>query len=106
MQYPKICAVFFIFHLNHYNSFSRYSASLAYNREKKRQRIDDLPILVTCRSGTSVTLSTTLQSGKVSNACIEEQQKVFKTFCVEWYGAVLVHLHDILQLYSCTYSCY
>jgi len=51
--------------LNHCNSFSRYRASLADSytdrRKKKkkeeRQKIDDLPVLATCRSGTLVMLS-------------------------------------------------
>ena len=30
---------------------------------------------------------------------------VFETFCAKQYRVVLVHLHDILQLYSCIYSC-
>ena len=50
---------------DHCNSFSRYRASLAdsYNdrgkkeEEEESQKIDDLPILATCRSGTSAMLS-------------------------------------------------
>ena len=30
----------------------------------------------------------------------------FEMFCAKQYRVVLVHLHDILQLYSCIYSCY
>ena len=33
--------------------------------------------------------------------CINEHWKVFEMFCAKRYGVVLVHLHDILQLYSC-----
>ena len=39
------------------NSFSRYRAIVAEKRKKDSQKIDDLPVLVTCRSGTSVMLS-------------------------------------------------
>ena len=46
------------------NSFSRYCASLAdsyTDRRKKEesQKIDDLPVLATCWSGTSAMLSST-----------------------------------------------
>ena len=63
MQYPVIYAVFS--HLNR-NSSSRYRASLADSytdrRKKERkkeesQKIDDLPVLATRRSGTSAMLS-------------------------------------------------
>ena len=60
-----ICDVFSC--LNRCNSFSRCHASLAdsYPDERKKeerkkkgsQKIDDLPVLATCRSGTSVMLS-------------------------------------------------
>ena len=33
--------------------------------------------------------------------CINEHWKVFEMFCAKRYGVVLVHLHDILQLYNC-----
>ena len=47
------------------NSFSRYSASLADSyterrkkkKKKESQKMDDLPVLVTCWSGASVMLS-------------------------------------------------
>ena len=63
MQYPVIYGVFS--RLNRCNSFSRYRASLADSytdrRKKKKkeesQKIDDLPVLATCRSGTLVMLS-------------------------------------------------
>ena len=45
-------------HLDCCNSFSCYCASLAYTEKKKRsQKIDDLPVLATCQSGTSAILS-------------------------------------------------
>ena len=31
--------------------------------------------------------------------CIDEQRKVFETFCAERYGVVLAHLRDTLQLF-------
>ena len=62
MQYPVIYAAFS--HLNRCNSFSRYHASLAdsYTDGRKKsevrsQKIDDLPVLATRRSDTSVMLS-------------------------------------------------
>ena len=53
----------FILRLNHCNSFRCYRAGLAYTegRRKKRQKIDDLPILATCWSGTSAMLSSELR---------------------------------------------
>ena len=61
MQYPVIYAAFS--RLNR-NSFSRYRASLAdsYTDGRKKsevrsQKIDDLPVLATRRSGTSAMLS-------------------------------------------------
>ena len=42
------------------NSFSRYRVSLASERKKKEERsqkIDNLPVLATCQSGTLVMLS-------------------------------------------------
>ena len=44
------------------NSFSRYRASLADSsdrrkKEERSQKIDDLPVLATCRSGTLAMLS-------------------------------------------------
>ena len=47
-------------HLNHCNSFSHYHAIVLEKRRRKKERsqkIDDLPILATCRSGTSAMLS-------------------------------------------------
>ena len=58
MQYPVVYAVFS--RLNRRNSFSHYRVSLASVRKKKEERsqkIDDLPVLATCRSGTSAMLS-------------------------------------------------
>ena len=61
MQYPVIYAVFS--RLNRCNSFIRYRASLADSslteerRKKESQKIDDLPVLATCRSGTLAMLS-------------------------------------------------
>ena len=63
MQYPVIYAVFS--RLNRCNSFSRYRASLADSldrrkkeiKKKESQKIDDLPVLATCRSGTLPILS-------------------------------------------------
>ena len=60
-----------LFRLNHCNSFSRYRASLAYSytdgrkesevrsqeSEVRSQKIDDLPVLATRRSGISAMLS-------------------------------------------------
>ena len=47
--------------LDRCNSFSRYRASLADSytdgRKKESQKIDDLPVLATRRSGTSAMLS-------------------------------------------------
>ena len=61
MQYPVILCRFFL-HLDSFNSFNHYRASLVYTqrkeeRKKESQEIDDLPVLVTCRSGTSAMLS-------------------------------------------------
>ena len=48
----------FFSHLDCCNSFSHYRASLAdSSRMEESQKIDDLPVLATCRSGTSVTFS-------------------------------------------------
>ena len=47
-------------HLNNCNSFSHYCGSLADAKERMKeesQKIDDLPILATCQSGTLVILS-------------------------------------------------
>ena len=61
MQYPVIYALFS--HSNRCNSFSRYRASLAdtlteeRKKEEESQKIDDLPVLATRRSGTSAMLS-------------------------------------------------
>ena len=53
MQYPVIYAV--LSRLNRCNSFSRYRAIVM---EKRRsQKIDDLPVLATCRSGILAMLS-------------------------------------------------
>ena len=44
--------------LNHCNSFSRYRVSLADSyTDGRSQKIDDLPVSATRRSGTSVMLS-------------------------------------------------
>ena len=67
MQYPVIYDVFW--RLNRCNSFSRYRASLADSytdrrkkkeRKKESQKIDDLPVLATWRSGTSAMFSSKL----------------------------------------------
>ena len=44
---------------DHCNNFSLYHASLPYSegRGRRSQKIDDLPILTTCQSGTSTMLS-------------------------------------------------
>ena len=57
MQYPVIYAV--LSRLNHCNSFICYRAGLADRRKKEErsQKTDDLPVLVTCRSGTLAMLS-------------------------------------------------
>ena len=57
MQYPEIYAV--LLHLNHCYSFSHYHAILVESGEKEEesQKIDDLPVLATCRFGTLVMLS-------------------------------------------------
>ena len=63
MQYTVIYAIFS--RLDRCNSFSRYRASLADSytdgrkkeRKKESQKIDDLPVLATRRSGTSAMLS-------------------------------------------------
>ena len=45
-------------HLDHCNSFSIYCAIVAEKRKKERsQKIDNLPVLATCRSGTLAMLS-------------------------------------------------
>ena len=60
MQYPVIYDIFL--RLNRCNSFSRYRASLAdsYTDKKESQKIDDLPVLATRRSGTSAMFSSKL----------------------------------------------
>ena len=56
MQYPVIYVAFL--HLDRCNSFSRYCAIVAEKRKKERtQKIDNLPVLATCRSGTLAMLS-------------------------------------------------
>ena len=60
MQYLVIYDIFS--QLNRCNSFSHYRASLADSytdrrKKKESQKIDDLPVLATCRSGTSVMIS-------------------------------------------------
>ena len=58
-----ICAV--LLRLNRCNSFSRYCAIVVEKREKKEERsqkIDDLPVLATCRSGTLAMLSSKVNS--------------------------------------------
>ena len=58
MQYRVIYAGFS--HLNCCNSFSHYRAIVVEKRKKKEeisQKIDDLPILATCWSGTLAMLS-------------------------------------------------
>ena len=47
MQYPVIYVA--CLHLDRCNSFNRYRAIVA---EKESQKIDNLPVLVTCRSVT------------------------------------------------------
>ena len=48
----------------------------------------------------SASIGNILRSGRMSND--------FEMFCAKQYGVhvILVHLHDILQLYSCIYLCY
>ena len=65
MQYPMIYDIFSRFF--RCNSFSRYRASLADSsdrrkKEERSQKIDDLPVLATCRSGTSAMLFSTSNS--------------------------------------------
>ena len=49
--------------LNRCNSFSRYRASLADSyMDEERRKIDNLPVLATHRSGTSVMLSSKVNS--------------------------------------------
>jgi len=62
VQYPVIYAV--LSRLNRCNSFSRYCAIVVEKREKKErsQKIDDLPVLATCRSGTLAILSSKINS--------------------------------------------
>ena len=55
VQYPVIYAV--LLRLNCCKSFSRYCAIVVEKREKESQKIDYLPVLVTCRSGTLSMLS-------------------------------------------------
>ena len=43
--------------MNRCNNFSRYCASLPYSERRRSEKIDDLPVLATCQSGTSVMLS-------------------------------------------------
>ena len=54
MQYPVIYAV--LSRLNRFNSFSRYHA-IVLEKRRRSQKIDDLPVLATCRSGTLAMLS-------------------------------------------------
>ena len=59
VQYPVIYAV--CSRLNCCNSFSRYRAIVCYcdgEKKKESQKIDDLPVLASCRSGTLAMLST------------------------------------------------
>ena len=63
MQYPVIYVAFL--HLDHCNSFSGYCAIMAEKRKKEgSQKIDNLPVLATCRSGTLAMLSS-----KVNGPC-------------------------------------
>ena len=55
VQYPVIHVV--VSRLNRCNNFSRYRGSLPYSERRTSQKIDDLPVLATCRSGTSPMLS-------------------------------------------------
>ena len=55
MQYSVIYAI--LSHLNCSNIFSHYRAIVVEKRKKESQKIDDLPVLATCRSGTLVMLS-------------------------------------------------
>ena len=55
MQYREIYAV--LSRLNHRSSCSSYFAVVLEDRQKECQKIDDLPVLATCRSGTLVMLS-------------------------------------------------
>ena len=55
VQYPVIYDIFS--RLNRCNSFSRYRASLADCSDRRSQKIDDLPVLATCQSGTSTMFS-------------------------------------------------
>ena len=51
--------------LNRFNSFNHYCSSPVYTQRKKKERsqkIDDLPILVTCWSGTLEMLSSEVNS--------------------------------------------
>ena len=50
MQYLVMYAVHS--RLNHCNSFSCYCAIVVDSRKKECQKIDDLPVLATCQSGT------------------------------------------------------
>ena len=58
----------FFLRLNRCNSFSRYRASLADSytdrrkKEEESQKIDDLPILATHRSGTTAMFSSKVNS--------------------------------------------
>ena len=55
-------------HLNCCNSFSLYRASLAYTERKEKgrsQKIDDLPVLVTCQAGASAMLSSKVNGAVV-----------------------------------------
>ena len=58
--YPVIYAV--LSHLNCCNSFSRYHAIVVEKRKKESQKIADLPVLATCRSGTLAMLSSKVNS--------------------------------------------
>ena len=56
MQYAVIYVIFS--RLNRHNNFSCYRASPADSSlTEESQKIDDLPVLATCRSGTSAMLS-------------------------------------------------
>ena len=68
MQYLVIYAVCLC--LNRCDSFSRYHAILVQGRQKKEsQKIDDSPVLETCRSGTLAMLSSKV-NGPVAHATL------------------------------------
>ena len=75
MQYPVIQYDIFS-RLNRCNSFSCYRASLADSsdrrkKEERSQKIDNLPVLATCRSGTSAMLSSTF-NGPIAHGSTRE----------------------------------